>query len=84
MLINFVDEIEARVVGDVIARHGYWSRISGTVLVTDCPALLTIPVVGRAIGLHRVRSLTLGHPLPGDEPPAAPFIGSLREVGQGP
>jgi hypothetical protein len=59
MWITFSNEATAEVAVTVFARYGYQTRRCGTVVVTDCPTLLAVPVMDRAIGLGRVKRVDI-------------------------
>jgi hypothetical protein len=60
MRITFSNEHSARTAANVLERYGYRASRTGTVVVTDCPTLLAVPAVERAVGLGRVDDLDLG------------------------
>jgi hypothetical protein len=63
MRIQFSSEHAAQAAADVFERYGYRASRNGTLVVTNCPTLLAVPVVDRAVGLDRVLQLDLvGNP----------------------
>jgi hypothetical protein len=60
MCITFSSETVARSAAKIFEEYGYAAHAVGTVVTTDCPPLLAVPVVGRAIGLHQVEDVRLG------------------------
>ena len=62
MRMTFSSEKVARAAAAILEQYGYTAEPVGTAIVTDCPTLLAVPVVGRAIGLHEVENVHLGDP----------------------
>ena len=56
MRIVLSREPVARAAAANLERYGYRAAPVGRAVVTDCPALLAVPVVGRAVGLHEVEA----------------------------
>jgi hypothetical protein len=59
MRITFSNEHSARTAALVFERYGYRATRRGATVTTDCPTLLAVPVVERAVGLARVEQLDL-------------------------
>ena len=59
MWITFSNEDTARAAVAVFERYGYRTSRCGTVVVTDCPTLLAVPVLERAVGLGRVKRMDI-------------------------
>jgi hypothetical protein len=59
MLISFANEASAKIAVAVLEQYGYHSTPKGAVIETECPALLAVPVVGKAVGLHRIEKVHL-------------------------
>ena len=59
MRIKFSNEHTAQAAANVFERYGYRASRSGTVLVTDCPSLLAVPVVHREVGFDRVQEVDI-------------------------
>lgn len=57
MQITFSNEAAAAAAVRIINRYGYATSVRGSVVWTDCPPLLAVPAVGRAVGLHQVREV---------------------------
>ncbi len=60
MRITFSCEAAAQAAVRFIEQYGYAAAAVGSTVVTDCPALLAVPVVGRNVGLHAVERVQLG------------------------
>lgn len=73
MRIKFSNEHTAQAAANVFERYGYKAFRSGTMLVTDCPTLLAIPVVHRAVGFARIEKVDIA---------AAPPAGVLDAHGE--
>jgi hypothetical protein len=59
MRITFSNEHSARAAALVFERYGYRATRTGATVTTDCPTLLAVPAVARAVGLARVEELDL-------------------------
>jgi hypothetical protein len=70
MRMTFSSEKVAQAAAAILERYGYTAESVGPVVMTDCPILLAVPVVGRAIGLHQVENVHLSDaPMPLANPP---------------
>ena len=77
MRITFANEHSAHAAAKVLERYGYRAERTGNSVVTDCPTLLAIPAIERAVGLGRVEDLDLGGSLPETPHSAAPLAAAL-------
>jgi len=59
MRISFSNEATARAAVAVLEKYGYKTTPLGAVIDTECPALLAVPVVAKALGLHHVEKVQL-------------------------
>jgi hypothetical protein len=57
MRISFSNEATARAAVAVLEKYGYHVTPKGAAIETECPALLAVPVVGNAIGLHQIEEV---------------------------
>jgi hypothetical protein len=64
MRIKFSNEHTAQAAASVFERYGYETSRSGTLLVTDCPTLLAVPVVQRSVGFDQVQEVDIAGPPP--------------------
>lgn len=57
MRLSFSNEDTARVAAAVLEQYGYHARPQGAAIETECPALLAVPAVGNAVGLHQIEEI---------------------------
>jgi hypothetical protein len=57
MKISFSSDSAARAAVTIIEKYGYTAAVVGTLVCTDCPGLLAVPAISRAVGLHRVENV---------------------------
>jgi hypothetical protein len=57
MLMSFANEATAKAALAVLEQYGYHSTPKGVVIETECPALLAVPAVGKAVGLHQIEKV---------------------------
>lgn len=57
MLISFANEATAKAAIAALEEYGYHSTPKGAVIETECPALLAVPAVGKAVGLHQIEKV---------------------------
>ena len=55
--IAFSSEAAARAACQTIERYGYTAAATGVVVRTDCPPLLAVPALERAVGLHKMETV---------------------------
>jgi hypothetical protein len=67
MRLAFANEHAARAAAKTLERYGYRASRTGTVVVSDCPALLAVPALERTVGLARVEDFDVSHPMGGQE-----------------
>ena len=75
MWISFSNEDTARMAVTVFERYGYRTSRFGTVVVTNCPTLLAVRAMERAVGLGRVKRMDIA-------PRPAGGLSWARGVGQ--
>jgi hypothetical protein len=80
MRIKFANERTAQAAANVFERYGYKAFRSGPVLVTDCPTLLAVPVVHRAVGFDRIQEVDIASGPPGGllDAPGEVIIGDVE------
>jgi hypothetical protein len=59
MRISFSNEATARAAVAVLEQYGYHATPKGAAVETECPALLAVPAVGKAVGLHQIERVQL-------------------------
>lgn len=62
MRISFSNEATARAAVAVLEQFGYHATPKGAAVETECPPLLAVPAVGKAIGLHQIEEFHLAAP----------------------
>ena len=58
MRISFSNEATARAAVAVLEHYGYQATPKGAAIEAECPALLAVPAVGKAVGLHQIEEFT--------------------------
>jgi hypothetical protein len=54
MRISFSNEATARAAVAVLEQYGYPATPKGAAVDTECPTLLAVPAVSKAVGLHQI------------------------------
>jgi hypothetical protein len=62
MRITFANDVAARDAARILEQYGYSATPTGSSVETDCPTLLGVPVVGRAVGLDQIEQVQLAPP----------------------
>jgi hypothetical protein len=60
MRISFSNEATARAAVAVLEHYGYPATPIGAAIDTECPPLLAVPAVGKALGLHQIEKVHIG------------------------
>jgi hypothetical protein len=81
MRMTFATEKAARVAAGIFEQYGYGATRMGTIILTDCPTLLAVPVVGRAVGFERIEGVHLVDRSRATEPgEPSPTVGGNKNV----
>lgn len=57
MRISFSNEATARAAVAVLEQYGYQASPVGASIDTECPPLLAVPALSKAVGLHRIETV---------------------------
>jgi len=74
MRMSFSNTNVARAAVGVLEAYGYTASRVGADVVTDCPALLAVPVIGKRVGLAEIESVDLSGGGAALQPDAAALV----------